>query len=67
MPKKKVSKKKVAKKPAHPKFVFVGNGKDDPETIEFYGYTFALNGKPVAIPDPFVAAKAAGNSHFKVQ
>lgn len=68
MAKKKASKKKVAKKvaPKYPKFVFVGNGDNDPDEIVMYGFVFKLNGKAVEVADKQVAAKLKNNSHFKV-
>ena len=63
--KKKVAKKTVAKKPAFPKFVFIGNGDNDPEQVNPYGYVFKLNGPAVEVRDKAVAAKLANNSHFK--
>lgn len=49
-----------------PAFVFIGD-KDGhgPETIMAYGLAFSKNGAPVSVEDAKVAAKLAGNSHFK--
>ena len=46
-------------------FIFIGNGKDDPEIFSVYGYVFKLNGKPVEIVDDFAINKLSVNGHFK--
>lgn len=33
-------------------FVFVGNGRDDPNVSKMFGYTFNLNGDPVDVTEP---------------
>jgi hypothetical protein len=69
MTKKKVTKKRAAKKPAHPSFVFVGDPRDDHNPTQncFRGMTFKLNGPAVEVRDPEAAAKLAANSHFKAK
>jgi hypothetical protein len=55
----------VAKSSA-PAFVFIGDAKGDgPDEIAMYGYTFAKNGKAVAVDNPAAVKKFAGNGHFK--
>lgn len=44
-------------------FVFIGNGKSDPESIRVFGYQFQLNGDPVDVNE-LAANKLAHNSHF---
>lgn len=46
-------------------FVFIGNGKSDPEQTSVFGYKFELNGAPVEV-DEKTAGKLATNGHFKV-
>jgi hypothetical protein len=47
-------------------FVFIGDKHGHgPDEIKAYGLTFKKNGKPVAVEDAAVAARLAGNSHFK--
>lgn len=45
-------------------FVFVGNGRDDPDSTVVFGHKFDLNGNPVEVSD-LMAAKLAGNNHFR--
>lgn len=46
------------------KFRFIGNGRDDPETIEVFGFVFAKD-KPVEVDDDHAIGKLLANSHFK--
>lgn len=54
-------------RPKSPKFVFVGNGYDDPDFCVFRGYRFKLNGAGVTVGLPDVIAKLENNPHFKRQ
>lgn len=47
------------------KFVFVGNGDEDPPTFVIYGTKFILNGPGVDVTEPQAIAKLKGNSHFR--
>jgi len=47
------------------RFVYVGNGDNDPQTIEAFGLRFELNGPPVAVRDKELIGKLSGNNHFK--
>jgi hypothetical protein len=68
---KKTAKKKVVKKvePTFPRFQFTGPPSrypvENPPSTTFCGLEFQLDGKPVTVRDPAVAAKLRGNSHFK--
>ncbi len=46
------------------KFRFVGNGNSDPETLDWFGYKFRLNGDGVAV-DERLAFLLESNSHFR--
>ena len=46
------------------KFVFIGDGDNDPETLEVYGYEFALGGPAVEVENPAHIAKLSANKNF---
>ena len=45
-------------------FVYIGQGKENPDYIGLYGYMFDLNGDAVEV-DEAVASKLRTNNHFK--
>ena len=55
--------KKKAKKAVKHGFVFIGNGHADPLITECFGYTFELNGEPVAVSEEH-AVRLRKHTHF---
>lgn len=47
------------------KFVFVGNGDQDPDETTLYGVTFQLNGPGMEVTDPEGIRKLQHNNHFR--
>ena len=47
------------------KFVFIGDGDNDPQVSTHFGYTFELNGEAVDVKEKEVIAKLEHHSHFK--